>query len=52
MVYIKSWQEYQAAAEALYEKAPNKVRPVYLLLVMFGLWLTIPLFMLLRIPTA
>ena len=25
MVYISSWQEYQEAAEALYEKSPNKV---------------------------
>ncbi|KAF7789091.1 hypothetical protein EIP86_000024 [Pleurotus ostreatoroseus] len=26
MVYISSWQEYQEAAEALYEKSPNKTR--------------------------
>ncbi|KAH9943646.1 signal recognition particle, SRP9/SRP14 subunit [Amylocystis lapponica] len=26
MVYISSWQEYQEAAEALYEKSPNKAR--------------------------
>jgi len=26
MVYIASWQEYQVAAEALYAKAPDKVR--------------------------
>ena len=26
MVYISSWQEYQEAAEALYEKSPNTVR--------------------------
>ncbi|KAI0668976.1 signal recognition particle, SRP9/SRP14 subunit, partial [Trametes maxima] len=26
MVYIASWQEYQEAAEALYEKSPNKTR--------------------------
>ncbi len=25
MVYISSWQEFQEAAEALYEKSPNKV---------------------------
>ena len=25
MVYISSWQEYQEAAEALYEKSPNTV---------------------------
>ncbi|TCD64856.1 hypothetical protein EIP91_003560 [Steccherinum ochraceum] len=28
MVYISSWQEYQEAAEALYEKSPNKARYV------------------------
>ncbi|THH29976.1 hypothetical protein EUX98_g4217 [Antrodiella citrinella] len=28
MVYISSWQEYQEAAEALYEKSPNKTRYV------------------------
>ena len=27
MVYISSWQEYQEAAEALYDKSPNTVRP-------------------------
>ena len=27
MVYIASWQEYQEAAEALYAKSPNTVRP-------------------------
>ncbi|KAH9837895.1 uncharacterized protein C8Q71DRAFT_833691 [Rhodofomes roseus] len=26
MVYISSWQEYQEAAEALYEKSPNTAR--------------------------
>ncbi|TBU21805.1 signal recognition particle, SRP9/SRP14 subunit [Dichomitus squalens] len=26
MVYISSWQEYQEAAEALYEKSPNATR--------------------------
>ncbi|KAJ3535968.1 hypothetical protein NM688_g6899 [Phlebia brevispora] len=26
MVYISSWQEYQEAAEALYEKSPNTTR--------------------------
>ncbi|KAI0075166.1 signal recognition particle, SRP9/SRP14 subunit [Panus rudis PR-1116 ss-1] len=26
MVYISSWQEFQEAAEALYEKSPNKTR--------------------------
>ncbi|EIW56814.1 signal recognition particle SRP9/SRP14 subunit [Trametes versicolor FP-101664 SS1] len=26
MVYISSWQEYQEAAEALYEKSPNSTR--------------------------
>lgn len=26
MVYISSWQEFQEAAEGLYEKSPNKVR--------------------------
>ena len=26
MVYISSWQEYQEAAEALYEKSPTTVR--------------------------
>jgi len=26
MVYIHSWQEYQDAAEALYEKSPNTAR--------------------------
>ncbi|KAG7085907.1 hypothetical protein E1B28_003441 [Marasmius oreades] len=26
MVYIQSWQEFQDAAEALYQKSPNKVR--------------------------
>ena len=25
MVYVSSWQEYQEAAEALYEKSPNTV---------------------------
>ena len=25
MVYISSWQEFQEAAEALYEKSPNTV---------------------------
>lgn len=28
MVYISSWQEFQEAAEALYEKSPNKVRNI------------------------
>ena len=27
MVYIASWQEYQEAAEALYARSPNTVRP-------------------------
>ncbi|KAH9929012.1 signal recognition particle, SRP9/SRP14 subunit [Epithele typhae] len=26
MVYISSWQEYQEAAEALYDKSPNTTR--------------------------
>ncbi|KIP05708.1 hypothetical protein PHLGIDRAFT_107899 [Phlebiopsis gigantea 11061_1 CR5-6] len=26
MVYISSWQEFQEAAEGLYEKSPNKTR--------------------------
>jgi signal recognition particle subunit SRP9 len=26
MVYIASWQDYQEAAEELYEKSPNNVR--------------------------
>ncbi|KAF9261001.1 signal recognition particle SRP9/SRP14 subunit [Marasmius fiardii PR-910] len=26
MVYIQSWQEFQDAAEALYQKSPNKAR--------------------------
>ncbi|OCH87851.1 signal recognition particle SRP9/SRP14 subunit [Obba rivulosa] len=26
MVYISSWQEFQEAAEALYEKSPNNTR--------------------------
>ncbi|KAM6493064.1 Signal recognition particle, SRP9/SRP14 subunit [Amanita muscaria] len=26
MVYIHSWQEFQEAAEALYEKSPNQAR--------------------------
>ena len=30
MVYISSWQEYQEAAEALYEKSPNTVRAPHL----------------------
>lgn len=25
MVYISAWQEYQEAAEALYDKSPNTV---------------------------
>ena len=29
MVYISSWQEYQEAAESLYEKSPNTVRSLY-----------------------
>ena len=32
MVYITSWQEYQDAAEALYAKSPNTVRPRQLLI--------------------
>lgn len=32
MVYISSWQEFQEAAEGLYEKSPNKVRLLALLL--------------------
>ena len=32
MVYISSWQEFQEAAEGLYEKSPNKVRTLTLLL--------------------
>ena len=30
MVYISSWQEFQEAAEGLYEKSPNKVRVLVL----------------------
>jgi len=26
-MYIKAWDEFQAAAEALYTKNPEKVRP-------------------------
>ena len=31
MVYISSWQEFQEAAEGLYEKSPNKVRMLVVL---------------------
>lgn len=29
MVYISSWQEFQEAAESLYEKSPKNVREYY-----------------------
>ena len=31
MVYLSSWQEYQEAAEALYEKSPATVSNIHLL---------------------
>jgi hypothetical protein len=29
MVYVPSWQEFQEAAENLYEKSPNSVSPIH-----------------------